>query len=277
MDTAAGASFIPVIFTLTARRVVVRLNTVNTEKIARFEQNKKYYTQEINMNKHSNSTVLQSFTAAKRGLASLVMLPLALIAAGMLAGCQTQIPPTAALEEQAAKTGDLATTNSETIKLREGDVLRISFPSSPTFDTTGPIRRDGKITMQLVGEVDVVGLTPSELEKKLADLYAPQMSSKLVMVEVVSSLIPIYVTGMVLHPGKIMSDHPLTALGAIMEAGGFDFNTANTKDVVVIRREGKIMKTYKFNLKAVLKGKQSEPFFLKPYDIVYVPQRFSMF
>jgi hypothetical protein len=82
---------------------------------------------------------------------------------------------------------------------------------------------------------------------------------------------------MVLHPGKIMSDHPLTALGAIMEAGGFDFNTANTKDVVVIRREGKIMKTYKFNLKDVLKGKQSEPFSLKPYDIVYVPQRFSMF
>jgi polysaccharide export outer membrane protein len=229
------------------------------------------------MNKRSNLTVLQSFAAAKRGLASLAMLPLALIAAGMLAGCQTQTSTTAALKEQAAMAGELATTNSESIKLREGDVLKISFPSSPTFDTTQPIRRDGKITMQLVGEVDVVGMTPSELEKKLADLYASQMSSKLVMVEVVSSLIPIYVTGMVLHPGKIMSDHPLTALGAVMEAGGFDFNTANTKDVVVIRREGKIMKNYTLNLKAVLKGKQSEPFFLKPYDIVYVPQRFSMF
>jgi Periplasmic protein involved in polysaccharide export len=222
--------------------------------------------------------VLQSFAAAKRGLASLAMLPLTLIAAGMLAGCQTQsFSPTDVLKEQAAAASELTRTNSELMKLREGDVLKISFPSSPTFDTTQQIRRDGKITMQLVGEVDVVGMTPSELEKKLADLYAPQLSSKLVMVEVVSSLIPIYVTGMVLHPGKIMSDHPLTALGAVMEAGGFDFNTANTKDVVVIRREGKIMKNYKLNLKAVLKGKQNEPFFLKPYDIVYVPQRFSMF
>jgi hypothetical protein len=62
-----------------------------------------------------------------------------------------------------------------------------------------------------------------------------------------------------------------------MEAGGFDFNTANPKDVVVIRREGNIMKNYHLNLRDELKGKQSEPFFLKPYDIVYVPQRFSMF
>jgi hypothetical protein len=111
----------------------------------------------------------------------------------------------------------------------------------------------------------------------MVDLYAEQLSSKLVTVEVVSSSIPIYVTGMVLRQGKIMSDHPITPLGAVMEAGGFDYNTANPKDVVVIRREGNIMKNYKFNLKAVLQGKQEEIFFLKPYDIVYVPQRFSMF
>jgi protein involved in polysaccharide export with SLBB domain len=109
------------------------------------------------------------------------------------------------------------------------------------------------------------------------DLYATQLTSKQVTVEVVGSTIPIYVTGMVMRAGKIMSDHPITALGAVMEAGGFDYNTANTKDVLVIRREGNIMKNYKLNLKDVLKGKANEQFFLKPYDIVYVPQRFSMF
>ena len=62
-----------------------------------------------------------------------------------------------------------------------------------------------------------------------------------------------------------------------MEAGGFDNNTANTKDVVLIRREGNIMKNYHLNLRDELRGKQAEPFVLKPYDIVYVPQRFSMF
>ena len=229
------------------------------------------------MNKHSDSKVLQIFVAGKRRFVSLAMLPLALIAAGMLAGCQTQsFSPTDALKEQDAAASILTRTNSELLRLREGDVVKISFPSSPTFDTTQQIRRDGRITMSLVGDVDIVGMTPSELEKKMVDLYAAQLSSKLVTVEVVSSLIPIYVTGMVLRQGKIMSDHPITALGAVMEAGGFDYNTANTKDVVVIRREGNIMKKYKLNLKAVLQGKQNDAFFLKPYDIIYVPQRFSM-
>ena len=230
------------------------------------------------MNKHSNSMVLQIFAAGKRRFVSLAMLPLALIAAGMLSGCGTQsFSATDVLKEQAAMTGELTRTNSELMRFREGDVLKISFPSAETFDTTQQIRRDGRITMSLVGDIDVVGMTPSELEKKLVDLYADKLTTKLVTVGVVSSSIPIYVTGMVLHPGKVLSDHPITALGAVMEAGGFDFNTANPKDVVVIRREGNIMKNYKLNLKAVLQGKQSEPFFLKPYDIVYVPQRFSMF
>jgi len=223
------------------------------------------------MNKHSDSTVLQNFTAGKHRLVSLAILPWALIAAGMLAGCKTNFPlPTDALKEQAAKT-------SELLNLREGDVLKISFPGSPTLDTTQQIRRDGKITLPLVGEVDAAGMTPSALEKKLVDLYAPQMVSKQVTVQVVSSSFPIYVTGMVLRPGKILSDHPISALEAVMEAGGFDYTKANLRDVVVIRREGKIMKNYKLNLKDVLKGKANEQFFLKPYDIVYVPQRFSMF
>lgn len=221
--------------------------------------------------------VLQSFSAGRRCFVWLAMLPLALMLAVMLTGCETQDISAVALKEQVATAGELTRTNSELIRFKEGDVLKITFPSSPTFDTTQQIRRDGRITLSLIGDVDVVGMTPSELEKKLLDLYAASLTSKLVTVEVVSSAIPIYVTGMVLHPGKIMSDHPLTALGAVMEAGGFDVNSANTKNVVVIRREGNIMKNYHLNLRDVLNGKTSEPFVLKPYDIVYVPQRFSIY
>jgi polysaccharide export outer membrane protein len=230
------------------------------------------------MKRHANSKLLQIFAAGKRHFVSLALLPVAIIAAGMLAGCQAQFfPPADVLKEQAAMTGGLMTTNSELLTLKEGDAVKISFPGSPTFDTTQQIRRDGRITLTLIGDLDVVGMTPLELEKKLVDLYATQLTSKQVTVEVVGSTIPIYVTGMVMRAGKIMSDHPITALGAVMEAGGFDYNTANTKDVLVIRREGNIMKNYKLNLKDVLKGKANEQFFLKPYDIVYVPQRFSMF
>jgi polysaccharide export outer membrane protein len=226
------------------------------------------------MNIHSNSKALQIFAAGKRRLVSLAMLSVAVIAAGMLAGCKTQ---TGVLTEQAAMTGGLTATTNELMNLREGDVLKISFPGSASLNTTQTIRRDGKISMTLVGDVDAAGMTPSALEKKLVDLYASQLSSKQVTVEVVSSSLTVYVTGMVLRPGKILSDHPISALEAVMEAGGFDYTKANPKNVVVIRREGKTMKNYKLNLKAVLQGKQNEPFYLKPDDIVYVPERFSMF
>jgi len=97
------------------------------------------------MNKHSDSTVLQNFAAGKHHLVSLAMLPLALIAAGMLAGCQTQfVLPRMRSKSMLRKT-------SELINLREGDVLKISFPGSPTLDTTQQIRRDGRVTMPLVG------------------------------------------------------------------------------------------------------------------------------
>ena len=229
------------------------------------------------MNKQSKLAVLKSFAAGKGRFVWLAMLPLALVAAGIFTGCQTQIPPTAALKEQAAMAGETAAKTNELMNLREGDVLKISFPGSPTLDTTQTIRRDGKITMQLVGDVDAAGMTPVALEKKLVDLYAPQLTSKQVSVQVVSSSLTVYVTGMVLRPGKVLSDHPLTALEAVMEAGGFDYTKANLKDVTVIRQEGNAMKNYRVNLKDVLKGKENTPFYLKPDDIVYVPERFSMF
>ena len=215
----------------------------------------------------------------KHRIASLIKLSLALMLAGGLAGCKQEELFTSpdALSAQAAKTGEAAASGSDVMKLREGDTLKITFPGSPSLDTTQQVRLDGKITMPLVGEVDAAGMTPPELERKLVDLYAPQLASKQVTVEVVTSTLTVYVTGMVQRPGKVVSDHPLSALDAVMEAGGFDFTKANLKNVVVIRREGNGMKNYNLNLKAVLEGKESKPFYLKPGDIVYIPERFSMF
>lgn len=184
----------------------------------------------------------------------------------MPAGKTTTTPKSAA--EQA---------HSEKIVLREGDVLKIAFPGTANLDTAQPIRRDGKLNLPLVGEVEAAGLTPDDLQKKLVELYASQMSSKEITVQVQSSAFPVFVTGAVIHPGKIMSDHPITALEAVMEAGGFNYETANLKTVKIIRNENGVMQHFIVDLKAVLEGKETKPFYLKPGDIVYVPERFSGF
>jgi polysaccharide export outer membrane protein len=167
--------------------------------------------------------------------------------------------------------------HSESIILREGDVLKITFPGSPNLDTLQPIRRDGKLNLPLIGEMSAAGLSPSDLQDKLIQAYASQISSKEVIVQVQSSTFPVFVTGAVIHPGKISSDHPIDALEAVMEAGGFNYDTANMTDVRVIRNENGVMKHFSVDLKSVLKGQETKPFYLQPDDIVYVPERFSPF
>jgi len=184
-----------------------------------------------------------------------------------VSGCTTT--PTA-LSEQ-----DL--TPYASVKLTEGDTLAITFPGSPTLNTTQRIRRDGKIDLQSVGELTVVGKTPAELEKEVLKLFESQLVLKEVSVTLLSSELRVFVTGSVVHPGKILADRPISALEAIMEAGGFDYTKANQKAVAVIRHEGSTTQRYKLNLKNELSGRDVEPFALKSFDIIYVPEKFAWF
>jgi polysaccharide biosynthesis/export protein len=212
--------------------------------------------------------LLESRGGSVRRLPLVMLAALGVAALTAVTGCQTT-----QVREPAGK----SSSSSEAIILREGDVLKISFPGAPNLDATQQIRRDGKIALSLVGEVTAAGMSPAELEKELIKLYSTQLVSKQVTVTLVSSSFPVFVTGAVIRPGKILSDHPITALEAIMEAGGFDYTKANLGAVTVIRNEGGHLKNYTLNLKLVLQGRQSTPFYLKPADIVYVPEKFSWF
>jgi polysaccharide export outer membrane protein len=186
-------------------------------------------------------------------------------------GCQTTPPSHLPVSSAGGE------TNTDAIVLRAGDAIKVAFPGSPNLDTAQPIRRDGKIVMPLVGEVEAAGLSPDALQTKLVNLYKSQISSSEVLVTLESSSFPVYVTGAVVHSGKVNSDHPITALEAVMEAGGFDYNTANMKAVKVNRTENGVTKIYILNLKDALEVGKKKPFYLKPNDILFVPQRLQIF
>jgi polysaccharide export outer membrane protein len=186
----------------------------------------------------------------------------------LVSGCQT--PEYSGLDEQKA-------LHADPLVLKEGDSVRITFPGAPNLNTTQQIKRDGRISLQVGGEVSAAGLTVAELEKELVKVCGPQLQIKEVNVAVESSALSVYVTGAVLKPGKVVSDRPLTALEAIMEAGGFDYTKANQKAVAIIRRDGTTTQRYKLNLKNELSGQAVEPFALKSFDIIYVPEKFNWF
>jgi len=185
-------------------------------------------------------------------------------AALLLAGCHSP-RPTPLFEADLKR--------FESIKLQEGDTVLISFPGSPNLNASQQIRRDGKIQLPLAGEMHAAGLTPSELEKEILKVYGPQLVLKEVTVTIQSAAYPVFVTGAVVKPGKIMADRPLTALEAVMEAGGFDLTRANMKAVTIVRRENDKLQHYVLNLKEVLEGKSKQMFYLRPSDIIYVPEK----
>jgi polysaccharide biosynthesis/export protein len=217
------------------------------------------------------------------------------VAAAALAGCSgtsqyydatpttaTTSPRQAAVAQTALDNWATPQTASDSSQpqatiLRQGDTVKVTFPGSPNLDQTEQVRLDGKISMPLVGDVQAAGQTPDELEQNLVKLYAPQLSSSDVTVAIESSSFPVFVTGCVLAPGRVLSSEPITALEAIMEAGGFDYARANLRNVHVIRRVNSSSQSYVLNLKSVLNGDEKNDFYLQPNDIVYVPEKFSWF
>jgi polysaccharide biosynthesis/export protein len=200
-------------------------------------------------------------SAVPRGGALLGLLCGALLAAG----CQSPGPaylPAAQLSSPPAA-----------LHLSPGDLVRVTFPGAPDLNTVQKIRPDGRISLPLVGEVTAAGRHPADLQEEISELYQPHLQLKEVFVSLESLSVPVYVTGAVLRPGKILAERPLTALEAVMEAGGFDPNRANLRRVTVIRHQGDRMENYRLNLRRALSGETTDPFILQPNDIIYIPER----
>lgn len=197
-------------------------------------------------------------------------------------GCETRpttatASPTPASSQEEIKKWQEASQKSEVLTIREGDGLKITFPGAPNLDSVQQVRPDGVVTLDIVGEVKVVGLSPKELEKKLAQLYSTQLVSNEVTVAVTSSSFDVFVSGAVMRPGKITTTKPITAFQAIMEAG-IDPAVSNLQSVTIIREEAHSKYIYlTLNLQLVLDGKETQPFYLKPSDTIQVSKKVTIF
>lgn len=206
---------------------------------------------------------LNPATASKRPAARNVFAKLAGIVLALLllpfAGCQ--------------RTGTLPNpaTAFTPGALAAGDVVKLSFIGAPEMNQSQKIRADGKISLPLVGEVVAAGKKLRALQEELSGLYKPQLKNPEVVVTLESSVISVNVTGEVLKPGKIALDRPLTLLEAIMEAGGIS-PEGSLRNVLVIRNVDGKQYTQYFDLSPAFRGKTTNSFYLRPYDMIVVPE-----
>lgn len=155
-----------------------------------------------------------------------------------------------------------------------GDKLEIKFFHNPELNEIGTVRPDGKISLLLVDEVTVAGLTPSEVDDHLTELYNKDLKSPEITVFVRSFTAQrIFVAGEVRNGGMVALEAGMSAIQAVFSVGGF-LETADPSSVFVIRRgAGNVPEPIPINMKDALDGDgRVQDVLLRPYDIVYVPK-----
>ncbi len=165
--------------------------------------------------------------------------------------------------------------------IQSGDILNIEVFEEPDLSTTLRVTDEGKLSYPFIGDVDVEGLSVQEVEKTLEDqlrdgyLKMPKVNIRLafnLMEE--SKEKEVYVFGQVNNPGIVpIAGEYLTALEAIIKAGGFAEFAASHRTKVV-RTEDGVEKTIWVNLKKVQKGHKAFDIILRPGDVVVVPESF---
>lgn len=121
--------------------------------------------------------------------------------------------------------------------LHKGDVFDIKFFYNPELNEQVTVRPDGKIALQLIGEVQVEGVGVADLTARLKERYTKNLAHPELTILVRSfAMQKLFVDGEVMKPGMIDLPARLTVAQSIAQAGGFR-DTAKVRDVLLIRRD----------------------------------------
>ena len=121
-----------------------------------------------------------------------------------------------------------------TYQIGMGDELDVKFLYQPGQSVHVPVRPDGRISLPVSGELDVVGLTPTELQQLIVERSRSRLRNPEVTV-VVTKLGEqrVYIGGEVKTPGFVTLRPGMTPLQAVLQSGGFK-KTAKLDNVLLL-------------------------------------------
>lgn len=160
-----------------------------------------------------------------------------------------------------------------------GDILHVSVYGEKDLDRDVAVEPDGGIAFPLVGNLNVRGMTLSDLQRKIAEaLRSGNMLPSVTDAEVTVSLVKssgnsFSVIGQVKTPGTFVTDTKVDVMQALSLAGGLT-PFASKSRIIVLRRDGNGAQTkIPFDYSAVEDGeKLNMNIVLQGGDVVVVPQ-----
>jgi polysaccharide export outer membrane protein len=181
-------------------------------------------------------------------------------------------PAMACASDEGPKPVDPATSGDRPYVIGIPDLLRVTVWKYPDLSVEAPVRRDGKISVPLVEDVQAAGLTPEELASEIKQALTQYVTRPDVTVIVLSPDSQVVtVMGGVQQSGPVPIRGAMGVAEAIGAAGGFT-PWANKRDVRVIRIVDGERVSFEFNYKAYLRGKSGSDILLEPGDVIMVPE-----
>ena len=155
-----------------------------------------------------------------------------------------------------------------------GDILKITVWGHDDLSKDYPVAQDGRVPFPLIGAVPAVGLTTTELAKRIRDLLEKDyLVNPQVIVGVKDYLSKkVNVMGEAEKPGLFYLTGPTTLLELLSKAGGLSKNAG--KDLVLVRTEGTILR---LDVRKIQSGDVKENLLLQNGDMMFVPKASAFF
>jgi polysaccharide biosynthesis/export protein len=188
-----------------------------------------------------------------------------------LAACGAMVQNPTALSDPRAQTNSYP---QKAYRIQAGDELDVRFFYNPELNDRVIVRPDGFISLQLIGELMVLDMTPGQLTTTLQQRYDAVIQRTAITVTVRGFAAQrIYVDGEVNKPGLFPLTGQVTVMQAIALAGGYK-DSARLKEIILIRRgPSNEPLAIPINLEEIINSKNmSQDVLLLPYDIVFLPK-----
>ena len=186
--------------------------------------------------------------------------------------CLVALP--VAVRAQDLRPPRLTTVTQDRYRLQPGDVLEVQYRYSPEFNQTVTVQPDGYVTLEIGGDLKIAGFTIEETRQAILRQASKRLQDPVATIVLKEFQKPYFVVaGEVTTPGKIEMRERVTAIQAIMLAGGMK-ETAKSSQVVVFRKINSDMAEVKLlNLKSVRRTSDLEnDLTLQAGDMVFVPR-----
>jgi polysaccharide biosynthesis/export protein len=164
-----------------------------------------------------------------------------------------------------------AKPSEEFYQIGPGDMLGIVLWKEPALSGSVKVRPDGYVTLPLVNEIQVAGLTTGELRKLLEEKYKHFVADPFVSIRIESiSSIEVFLIGQIVKPGAYPLSGNESLLQVLTRAGGLTI-FADRDEIRILRRNGAKVIEYVVDYDAIVKGDLKQDILMRPGDRIIVP------